>query len=653
MTDKDILQDFDEIYRFESQQWSPYWEEAYKDLQYYLGDQWSAADKAYLEANNRNAYVFNRIRRLMHVLSGLERKNRLSLKAMPREGSDDTTADQFTGVLNYDMVRIYPELGRAFMGSTKTGINLLRLTMSYEDDLLSGDTFALRYAFNQFLLDSNFTDPGLKDCQHIITRRYVGRDATKVLLPDRANDLDKLDAGGPDQKFDLFYDPYRWDNVDTFRYDEFWRRSYRKAKVIIDKLTGKYLIWDKELKDDFKRIMQITLPTRDKGNVPRFLEKDRYIPTVDYYVFVEGELMFKGKDPTGLDDYPFEASIAYYDPEYPELDKKLQGVIRCMRDPQDEVNKRRSKMIDILDSQISSGWEVEEDSTPDGLEDQYYQSGQAKVIWKKAGKLEASRRINPPDIPAGLFQMAQLMDSDVDQIPGGNQELFGIPENENMISGVLGKLRSNAALVAFQSLFDDNRALLPRLGKKLMRTQQLQYHPSKIARILGEKPTEMFYDEHFSKYDCIATEGLLTDTQKQMYYLELKELQGAGAPVPWSEIIEAAPMQFKDRLKKAISAGEQAQAKQAQTQQLLDQLTTAMMQGKISLDNASAAAKLASIPGEKNKAVLDSLKVAHELEDSKDKRLFDWLKIITSLAGSENPQGQPQGDPGRGLVTRR
>lgn len=656
MTDNDILQDFEEIYIYEAQQWVNYWNEAYKDLRYYLGDQWNQDEIAYLEANHRNAYVFNRIRRLMHVLTGLERKNRLSLKALPIEGSDDKTADQFTGVIDYDMKRVYPELGRAFMGSTKVGINLLRLVMNYDEDLLSGDICGMRYAFNQFILDSNFSRPDLKDCQHILTRRYVHRDAAIALLPDRAKDLEKLEARGPDNKFDLFYDPFRYDKTDSFRYDEFWRRSYKKAKVIIDKQTGQYLIWSKEAGDDFKRIMSVTMDTIDKGKVPRFIEKDRYIPSVEYYVFVENELMFKGTDPTGLDDYPFIAEIAYYDPEYTELEKKLQGVIRCMRDPQDEVNKRRSKMIDLLDSQINTGWEVEEGSTPAGFEDQYWQSGQAKVIMKKEGKMEASRRLQTPDIPPGIFQIAQLMDGDVDTLPGGNQELFGLPENDNQIAGVLAKMRSNAALVAFQSLFDDHRETLPLLGKKLMRIAQLQYHPKKIERIIGEPPTEKFYDEYFSKYDCTATEGLLTDTQRQMYYLELKDLQAIGAPIPWSEIIEAAPMQFKDRLKEAIKAGEQGQAKEAQMQALLDQLTQMMMQAKINSDNANAEAKRASIPDEKAKTMLETVKVAHELDESQDQRLFNLLQQIMTIAGSNQPTTQPTGPgqgTGRAMITQR
>ena len=651
-TDLDIIQDYNEIYRYETQQWSPYWDEAFKDLRYYLGDQWEYGEKAFLEANYRNALVFNKIRRLLHMLTGLERKNRLNLTVKPVEGTDDKTASQFTGVMAYDMKRIYPEIGRTFLGASKVGINLCRLVVNYDEDLLSGDIGAMRYAFNQFILDSNFTRPDLKDCQHILTRRYVHRDAAKALLPDKAKELEEIEVKGMDDKFDLFYNPFRWDKEDTLRYDEFWRRSNQKVKVIIDTLTGKYLIWKKEAKEDFRALMDVKIKTRDKGMVPRFIARDRYIPTVDYYVIIENELFFRGKDPTNLDDYPFEAEIAYYDPEYTDLSWKLQGVIRCMRDPQTEVNRRRSKLIDLIDSQISSGWEVEENSTPEGYDEQYYQSGQAKVIYKKEGKLDRSKKIDPPQIPAGFFQAAQMMDNDIEEIPGGNSELFGMAEDgQKDIAGVLAKLRSNAGLVAFQSLFDDHRDLLPRLGRKLIKIEQQNYHPTKVQRILNEVPTETFYDEFFSKYDCVATEGLLTDTQRQLYYLQLKELKAEGAPIPWTELIEACPIEMKDRLKKAIEQAEKAQGAAAKGQQTLDTLTQMMMQAKINNDNASARAKTSQVDHDKLLKILEALKVAHELEDSKDQRLFNWLDYITGLSGSG---GAPQGaGAGQDLMVRR
>lgn len=655
MTDKDIIQDFEEIYRYETNQWSPFWEEAYKDLRFYLGDQWESYEKAYLENNFRNAFVFNRIWRLINMLTGLERKNRLSLKATPIEGSDDKTASQFTGIMSYDMRRIYPAIGKAFLGSSQVGISLVRLMIGYEEDLLSGDISAIRYAFNQFVLDSNITDATLKDCQHILTRRYVSRDAAKAMLPERAKEIDNLEAKGPDNKFDLFYDPFRYDKQDSFRYDEFWRRSYRKVKVVIDTLTGKFLVWDKgtEAEEDFRALMNVKIPTKNKGKVDRFITRDRYIPTVDHHVIIEDELFFKGKDPTGLDDYPFEAEMAYFTPEYPDLELKLQGVIRCMRDPQSEKNKRRSKMIDILDSQIASGWKVEEEATPEGFENQYYQSGQAKVIMVKEGKLSAVEKILPADIPAGLFQLDQVLDADLDQIPGGNSELFGVQEDgTTQIPGILAKMRSNAALVAFQSLFDDHRDLLSRLGKKLMRIEQLNYHPRKVQRIIGEQPTEMLYDENFSKYDCTAVEGLNSDTQRQMYYQELKELMAGGMPIPWTELLEAAPIQFKDKLKAAIKAGQEGQAKEAQAQSALDKLTQLMMQAK-------AAADMARAEEDKTDAMMNRVKIAQELEQGKDDRLFSLLNNLISISGGDQPDQvsatpKPKAKPtGRELVSRR
>jgi hypothetical protein len=644
MTDRDIIQDFNEIYEYERQQWEPWWDEAGTDLGYHLGKQWSRVDQAYIEGQQRNALVFNKVRRVVNIISGHQRKNRLALRAQPVESADDLTASQFTGTLMYDMTRIHQHLSKAFEnGSVKTGINLLRLYNDYSLDLVSGDINAYRLAHNQFLLDSNWTREDLKDCQHILARRYMSRDYAMSLLPEHTKDIDKLSFQGGDNKFPGLLNPKRRYDADNVRFDEFWRRVQRPVKIIIDTVSGEYVVWKRDVSGRMKALLDVEIPTPD-GPKKRFLVLQRKMGSVELNIMVEGELFYTGPDPSGIDDYPLVAEIGYFDHEYDELAEKLQGVIRCMRDPQTEINKRRSKLIDILDSQLTTGWEVEEDATPEGFEDQYFKTGQGQVILGKPGAISGNkiRKTQPTEVPQGLFQAMGILDQDIMDIPGVNAEMFGMPENNQQIAGFLAAMRSNAGIVVLQSLFDNHRFTQAELGRKLMRMQQRNYHPSKVKRILGQDPTPQFYDELFSRYDAVCVEGVLSDTQKQMYFMQLLNLQQMGAPIPWSELIEACPLELKDSLKKAIKAGEQAQQKSQQQSALLDQLTTQMMQSKIMSDVARAGQSRASEEENRANAMFDRVRIAKELDEAKDDRVFKWLDMITRLTAAKN---QNQGAP--------
>lgn len=651
--DKDIIQDFNEIYEYERQQWEPYWQEAQTDLGYYLGKQWSAIDRAYVEGQRRNALVFNKVRRVINIISGHQRKNRLALRAQPVESSDDTTASQFTGVMMYDMTRIHQHMSKAFEnGACKTGINLVRLYNDYTHDLVSGDINAYRLAHNQFLMDSNFTREDLRDCQHIIARRYMSREYAASLLPDRAKEFEDLSILGNDSKFPDLRNPKRRYDADNLRYDEFWRRVQKPVKVVIDTITGEYVIWKKEISGRMKGFLDVEIPTPN-GPKKRFLVLPRMMDTVELNVIVEGELFFQGPDPSGIDDYPLIAEIGYYDYEYDELADKLQGVIRCMRDPQTEANKRRSKLLDILDSQLSTGWEVEEDSVPEGFEDQFFKTGQNQVIVGKPGAISQGKikKSTPTEVPTGLFQTLEIMDRDIMDIPGVNAEMFGVPENDQQIAGFLAAMRSNAGIVVLQSLYDNHRFAQTELGKKLMRMEQRNYHPSKVRRILNQEPTPQFYDELFSRYDAVCVEGVLSDSQKQMYFMQLLNLKQLGAPIPWTELIEACPIEMKDSLKKSIQAAEQAQAKAAQQDQLLNQLTTQMMQSKIMSDVARARQSYAGAEENRANAMLDRVRTAVELDQAKDDRVFNWLNQITQMQAA-NKQATP-GQENKALMTMR
>ena len=66
--------------------------------------------------------------------------------------------------------------------------------------------------------------------------------------------------------------------------------------------------------------------------------------------------MYDDINPLGIDSYPFVPVFAYYEPQMPYFNWRIQGVVRGLRDPQYLYNRRKVIELDILESQVNSGW---------------------------------------------------------------------------------------------------------------------------------------------------------------------------------------------------------------------------------------------------------------------------------------------------------
>jgi len=97
--DKDILKRMEAFYAESITINQSFWGEADTDLRFYSGDQ-TLYTELYgnLPANRRKMFNFNRIRRVVNMISGHQRRNRKSIIATPVENSDNETADQITKV---------------------------------------------------------------------------------------------------------------------------------------------------------------------------------------------------------------------------------------------------------------------------------------------------------------------------------------------------------------------------------------------------------------------------------------------------------------------------------------------------------------------------------------------------------------------------
>ena len=554
------------------------WSEMDLDTRYYCGDQQLWNDVyGNLPLTQRKSFNFNHIRRIISMVSGYQRRNRKSIIITPIESKDQKTADQFTKILYWfnQKENALETISDCFESSLISGLSFLQFYIDYRNDPISGDIKVARRFYNEVLIDPYFKKPDLSDCDGIQTRTYVSPMEAMSLLPDMKENLVNLyGEGNRDGKWQFQAESYMYAQKNLLTYDEFYYRAVRRRKLLVDVQSGETTEWSGD-EDQLRYFLQL---------YPQITVLDQDIPTVKLAIRVQGKVMYDGLQPSGLDRYPFVPMLTYYHPEMPYLPLRVMGMTRNLRDAAYLYTRRMVIMLDILESQINSGWKYKENALVNPL-DQFL-TGQGKgLALKKDAQMTDAEQIQPPQVPPSMLQLADILDQEAMKISGVNEELLGSAQDDK--AGILSMLRQGAGLTTLEPIFDRLDRACTLVGSIVTELIQKNFTVGKVKNILGEEPTEAFYNRKFGKYHAAVEEGFNTTTQKQMEFAQLLHLKQAGINIPESALIDAATIQNKDRIMQQMA--QQAQMAQQQ-QQAQAQMAMQEQQATMQMAQARAAA---------------------------------------------------------------
>ncbi|KKL12643.1 hypothetical protein LCGC14_2533700, partial [marine sediment metagenome] len=373
---------------------------------------------------------------------------------------------------------------------------------------------------------------------------------------------------------------------------------------------------------------------------------------VELKIFIDDELIWEGDNPMKIRDYNYTWVHGQFCPECPRAELKLQGFVRGLRDPQRMQNRQVNQAMDIIESQVQ-GLRMVRDKFLVNPEDAY-KSGQGIVLHVNDEATPEMllenifRQMKSSEVPASIFQMIQLIDKAQTESGGLNQEIFGTDDKDVEISGVLHEYRTGKALTGQAWMFQSLRASKRDFGRKQVQIVQLNYDPIRVQEIINQQVDQSFYDDNLTRFDCNPVEGIDTDSQRNMFYMELKSLlkefpeMFAGIITP-EMLVKTAPMQFSDVMLKAIQAAQQqkkqlqqfAQRQQFTSEQLQQGLTTAQIaQAQESM--ADAAAKRSEIP-------LNRMKTLAQAQKLQADPLVALIKEQVRLAIAQEKNQQLQG----------
>lgn len=630
-TERDIVKDFQEAYDDAYNVMGSLYAAGEEDLRMYLSAQWSREDATYYFEQGITRHVINLIRRNIQALDGYQRRNRLSSVAVPLNKKDQKTADEYSAVLQYifQYAEGHNHISEAFKGGLITPINLLSVWMDYREDPQNGDIKFSVDPFNSFIFSPYFSSKDFSDCHFVAKRKWIAPTQAASLCPEFEEEILQLSrtTEGFDGKFSWLPYAQRPTVFPTYvSYTEYYTLDFVPEQKVVDLINGQVVPWTqtkkafKEIKEQYPYLEMIT-------GQKRLIKK--HVLINDHYITTE-------ENEFGLDEYPFVPFFGIFEKAALTYPLKMQSLVRLMSEPQKLFNKMMSYSLNMMGSQINSGWKFKTGALAN--DKAIADSGLSKFIPVNDDyNLSDVEKISPSEIPASCFELIKLLENFPTLMLGINEASFGISESGNE-SGILMQLRQGAALNSLQELFDNLRYAQKALSIKLLKMSQT-WTPSKLTQILGEPPTQEYYSKNFLKCDISVQESMLTDTQRQMYFTQLVDLyrltstSPQGSPITPMMLVEACPIQGGSKLIEEIKQNMEQQAQGQQQQQLQEQQYFKSMTDNL---NASSLEKLALAKERLEKTALNDALV----EERKSKVTREtFLSALDAMKAMKEFQG--------------
>lgn len=644
---KDLKQMMDWFYTSNYTVNSTYWVQGSIDKRFKVGDQQLYNQFYGNNAQNVQKFFFNLIRRHINMIVGYQRKNRKSTITVPVLNDSDPIADDYNKVMRWvdDRDGFQEYLSQAFEGACDTGETLLHLYPDYTFDPVSGDLFTDCVAYNNYLIDQYTRKQDLSDCNGIWRRRWTSKEEAKTLIPRYAKEIDKMKPGGmKDGRFPLQAELQNVAISNLFTYDEFYYRTTRPGKIIVDPYTGEAVEWE----DD---------ETEEEGMMERVLYQQPWlqvkktdIPTVKLVICLSGKEVYHGPNLLGIDQYPFVPAQCYIEQDIQAYAWRKQGIIRNLRDSQFLYNMRKVIELQLLQSSLNAGWIYPVDVVPDPKCFRQTSGGDGFLIPLKAGHLPSEiERIDPVAIPQSLLELSASLAEDITKISGVNEELLGAATDDK--SGILSMLRQGAGLTTLQTIFDKLDYSQRLYGKIRLQAIRKNFSKGKIRNILGHEADPRFFSSHSQKYAVAVEEGNYSTSQRQMELQQLLHFKQLGMAIPDKSILRAAFITNKQQVIQEMEEQMQQQMQQQQAEaQQTEKMDNAKIMGmfaKAKTDmareqdlKASSLERMAKIQDlnadsvyKSSKADLEMVKTMIELEDMDLQNLKSNLELAEYIKG--------------------
>ncbi|CAN7306142.1 hypothetical protein LJR231_001577 [Phyllobacterium sp. LjRoot231] len=458
---------------------------------FYDNIQWKEEDAQTLRDRGQLPLVYNVISASVDWITGTEKKTRTDYKILPRREEDSKPAERKTALMKYlsDVNRTPFHRSRAFEDAVKVGIGWLEDGATHNSEL---ELIYSRYeSWRNMLWDSAATELDLTDARFIFRSKWLDLDVSHDMFKERIDLLNRSAAYdnefiGLDQFGDEAMDQQEMTlerNGQSTRSDSVTGGYQRKRVRVIegwikrpcgtDRLKGG--MFGGEVYD-----------ARSVGHRESVESGEAEIVTqstmrMHVIIFTELGLLWHSPSPYRHNKFPFTPIWAYRRGR----DGLPYGMIRRLKDIQEDINKRASKALHILSTNKTIMEKGAVDDLDEYIEEVARPDGVLVVNANKRLELNVDR-----DLSQHQLELMSRSIAMVQQASGVTDESMG--RTTNASSGIAIKRRQDQGSMASAKYFDNLLFASQVQGEKQLSLVEQFMEEKKAFRITNSRGTAQF-----------------------------------------------------------------------------------------------------------------------------------------------------------------
>jgi hypothetical protein len=457
------------------------------DHSFYDNEQWDPEDAAALKDRGQMPLVLNEVAPMIDWLIGTERRSRVDWRVLPRTEDDVQMADVKTKVLKYvsDINRTPYLRSRAFADAVKGGVGWI--DDGARDDPTQDILYSRYEDWRNVLWDSSGYELDLSDSRYLFRWRWVDEDIAVMMFPERKAQIQQQaceDAGAcsAQEEEDSWYLGENLSSNESGTITASGTGSMidmqrRRVKLIEAQYRHPCMckvVSDGPMKGAFFNEHDQVLAHAVMAD--RSTIVDRIMMRVHFAVCTEAHMLSMGPSIYRHNRFSLTPVWCYRR----NRDRLPYGAIRRVRDLQQDLNKRASKALFMLNTnQIIATDDATDDwanlrdeaDRPDGL-----------IVRKKGSELTIR---HDTDGATGQVQMMTLDAQSIQKSAGVSQENMG--RQTNAVSGEAIKARQLQGAVVTTEPFDNLRYATQVSGEKQLSLIEQFYTQEKVIRLSGNK----------------------------------------------------------------------------------------------------------------------------------------------------------------------
>jgi hypothetical protein len=481
--------------------------ESMTDHEFYDGPgQWTQEEKAILAKRSQVPITFNQVKPTVDWVLGTEKKIRVDYRVLPRGEEDAKSAEMKTKLFKYvsDVNNAGFKRSKSFADAVLAGVGWIDHGINPDPD---NEPLVVSYEDWRYIWwDTLAVEDDLSDARYVFRGKWVDEDVACAMFPDRADVIHASVISG-DQGFgyetfaemlDPAFDPKMAGGMPhsstgfTPQYTGFF--GYIGTQTSVEPRDRVFLVECQYRTPARKKLLRgkelgtLQGITFDEGNEhhQRLVELGIGQP-VESTVMEMRQIIFTGDSVLQDGESPYRHKRFSLVPIWGFKRKKdgtPYGIVRNLRDPQKDLNKRRSKALYLLSANRVMADDDAIDNTDQSWSDIVQEANRPDGLIKVNPKSQRGVEIQNENKMAEEHVMLMTQDEKYIQSASGvTDELMG--RDTNAVSGKAIRARQEQGGVVTTAFFDNNRLAFKLSGEIILSMIEQLYTEEKKIRITG------------------------------------------------------------------------------------------------------------------------------------------------------------------------